>query len=179
MLGTRWTALLSRGSPHTHRSAASPWRPDALGTYTNAARESPARPATVRAGLIGRRVWAGLLITVALAGCTDAAPREAPAGSLPGSPTAPATVTATATSITSTPTAVPSSIPVGPAADWTVIRTEHVQRPERYRFTVAIGGQERTFDGSRVCYEVAVPGQVLPERIQTAIGYEVECRLEN
>jgi hypothetical protein len=55
---------------------------------------------------------------------------------------------------------------------------EHVPRPERYRLTVVIDGRERTFDGSRVCYEIAVPGQVLPERVQTALGYEVECRLE-
>lgn len=177
MLGTRWTALLSSRRPHTLGSAASPGRPDALGTHMNAARESPAPPVGVRDGLTGRRVGAGLLfIVVALAGCGDAAPREAPPTSAPGTPTAAqAEVTATATS---TAPVAPSSTAAGPAADWTVVRVEYVQRPDRYRLTVVIGGRERTFDGSRVCYEIAVPGQLLPERIQTALGYEVECRLE-
>lgn len=122
--------------------------------------------------------WLGvvLLVTAALAGCSEAGPREAPAAS-PALRTPAPPVTATPMTGTSTPAATAPPIS-GTQPNWTVIRLEHVQSPERYRFTVVVGGQERTFTGSRVCYEAAVPGQVLPERIETRVGYEVECRLD-
>lgn len=116
-----------------------------------------------------------LLLAAVLAGCSEAERPEASATSPALRTPAPA-ATATPPTGTSTPaaTAPPAA---GAQPDWTVIRLEHVQSPERYRFTVVVGGQERTFTGSRVCYEAAVPGQVLPERIETKVGYEVECRL--
>lgn len=160
--------------------AAPRWRIDAA----VAARSLPSgnHSQSSGAGRISRRMLVALpLIALALAACTQAAPDQ-PAAPPPGSPpraTAAVTATATAAATVSTPTVRPAGAASDPAVDWTIIRLERVQRPDRYRFTVVVRGQERTFDGSRVCYEIAVPGQVLPERIQTALGYEVECRLEN
>lgn len=76
------------------------------------------------------------------------------------------------------PSSAATGTAAGVAADWTVVRKEHVLGPERYRLTVILGGQERTLDASRVCYEVTVLGQVLPETVMAALGgYEVVCRI--
>ena len=99
---------------------------------------------------------AGLLLVA----CNDAAP---PAASKPP-----------AGAVIAAGTQASAGVP-----DWTVVRAERVTAPVRYRLTVVVGGAERTFDASLVCFEQAVPGQVLPETIPSPRGYDIECRLNN
>jgi len=77
------------------------------------------------------------------------------------------------------PSAPSASSRPGAPGDWMVIRMEYVQDPERYRLTVLLDGTERTINASRVCYEAAVPGHLLPETVLRPAGYEVECHVAN
>lgn len=103
-----------------------------------------------------------------------------------GTPSPPPTstvATAVASSAPSTPPpqeppAPPAGQVVAAAADWTVVDKQYMEAIDRYRLTVMLKGKERTFDASRVCFEVAVPGQVLPETIPSTRGYDIVCQVD-
>ena len=121
-----------------------------------------------------------VLVTALAVGCTGAAPRGAATAVSSAADAAAAIAAAASTaSAPSSPSVTAAAATSTAAADWTVVRMEHVQGPERFRLTVIIGGRERTLDASRVCYEAAVPGQMLPETVRRPGGYDVECRVGN
>lgn len=125
-----------------------------------------------------RHAWLPLAILTALtaAACTGRQPSEALSGVTTAVPSA--TARATATSAPATATSTPSPRPASTAApDWTVVGMEHPLSPERFRLTVILGGKERTLNASRICYEAAVVGQVLPETTPSPRGYDVDCHV--
>jgi hypothetical protein len=102
--------------------------------------------------------------------CASAAPRDVTTA------TAPVATAVATTGVAVVGTALPQT-GLASAADWTVVRMEHVRDPERYRITVMLGGQTRTLEASRLCYEAAAPGQQLPDTIPSAGGYDIQCRV--
>jgi hypothetical protein len=119
-----------------------------------------------------RNAWLtfGSLAVLSVVACA----REAPRGVTTAVSSASAASATTAGTATSTP---PPQTSLASAADWTVVRREHVLEPERFRLTVILAGRERTLDASRLCYEATVPGQVLPETVPSSGGYDVDCHV--
>ena len=135
---------------------------------------------------MNRLAWLTFVVLAALAvaACTSA-PTGVPSGVTTAVPSATAMGARTAVTASATSTPPPQVAPAstaaasGAAADWTVVRMQYVQILQRYQLTVILDGKERTLDASRVCYEVAVPGQVLPETISSPRGYDIVCHVGN
>ena len=119
-----------------------------------------------------------VLAALTVVACTS---REVPTGVTTTVPSAATVIAAPAATAAATGTPPPQAAPASnsAAADWTVVRMEYVQVLQRYQLTVILDGKERTLDASRVCYEVAVPGQVLPETIPSPRGYDIDCHVGN